>query len=129
MSGGSNDDAVLAIGHVDNERAVVDRVENQGPQPPFDPRLAVERFAGILRQFGLSTVTGDAYAGVTFRADFERHGIRYEVATLSRSKLYEAFQPWLNGQRVVLPDVPTLEQQCLGLVWRGGKIDHPVGEH
>ena len=26
-------------------------------------------------------------------------------------------------------DVPLLEQQLLGLVWRGGKIDHPNGEH
>ena len=25
--------------------------------------------------------------------------------------------------------MPTLEQQLLGLVWRGGKIDHPPGEH
>jgi len=24
---------------------------------------------------------------------------------------------------------PNLESQFLGLVWRGGKIDHPNGEH
>ena len=28
-----------------------------------------------------------------------------------------------------LLDVPLLEQQLLGLVWRGNKIDHPGGEH
>jgi hypothetical protein len=129
MSGGSSDDAVLAIGHVDHDRAVVDRVINQGQPAPFDPRVAVERFVGILREFGLSTVTGDRYAGETFRADFERHGIHYRLAEQTRSQLYEALQPWLNGSRVLLPDVPVLEQQLLGLVWRGGKIDHPNGEH
>ena len=45
------------------------------------------------------------------------------------SQHYEAFEPLLNGRRVVLPDVPLLEQQLLGLIWRGGKIDHPHGEH
>jgi hypothetical protein len=30
---------------------------------------------------------------------------------------------------VSLLDVPLLEQQLLGLVWRGAKIDHPNGEH
>ena len=34
-----------------------------------------------------------------------------------------------EGVGGVLPDVPELEQQLLGLVWRGGKIDHPQGEH
>jgi hypothetical protein len=29
----------------------------------------------------------------------------------------------------VLPDVPVLEQQLLGLVWKGGKITHPAGQH
>jgi hypothetical protein len=29
----------------------------------------------------------------------------------------------------VLLDVATLEQQLLGLVWRGGRIDHQSGEH
>ncbi len=35
----------------------------------------------------------------------------------------------LNNGRIDLVDVPTLEQQLLGLIWRGGKITHPGGEH
>ncbi len=129
MSGGSSDDAVLAIGHEDDGRAVLDRVVNQGPEPPFDPRMAVERFVGILREYGVATVMGDRYAGETFRTDFERHGIRYELATETRSELYEALEPCLNSSRVVLVDIAVLEQQLLGLTWCGGKIDHPNGEH
>ncbi len=130
MSGGSNDDAVLGIAHRDAEgRAVLDRVVNQGPPPPFDPRQAVERFVPVLREYRLASVTGDAYAGQTFRADFERHGVRYHVASLTKSQLYAALEAPLNGHAVVLLDVPEVEQQLLGLVWRGGKIDHPPGEH
>ena len=130
MSGGSNDDAVLAVAHRDTEgRAVLDLLVNQGPPAPFDPRRAVERFAGILREYGLSKVTGDKYAGETFVADFARHGIGYDVSSQTKSELFEALEPRLNAREVVLLDVPFLEQQLLGLVWRGGKIDHPAGEH
>jgi hypothetical protein len=130
MSGGSSDDAVLAIGYRDDDgRALIARVVNQGAPPPFDPSLAVERFVAILREYGLVSVEGDKYAGETFRAAFERSGIRYLVAASTKSQFYEALESGLNGRRVVLLDVPEVEQQLLGLVWRGGKIDHPAGEH
>jgi hypothetical protein len=35
----------------------------------------------------------------------------------------------LTSPRPVLLDVATLEQQLLGLAWRGGRIDHQAGEH
>ena len=42
MSGGSSDDACLAIAHKDLDgRAILDRLINQGPPPPFDPRTAI----------------------------------------------------------------------------------------
>ena len=130
MSGGSSDDATLAIAHKDSEgRIVVDIVMNQGQPPPFDPRAAVERFASILKEWGLSTVQGDKFAGETFLKDFERHHIDYRVSKQSKSDMYEALEPVLNAREVLLPDVPTLEQQLLSLVWRGNKIDHASGEH
>lgn len=130
MSGGSSDDATLAIGSTDPDgQAVICRLVNQGPPPPFDPRLAVARFVEILREYRITTVHGDRYAGETFRADFERHGIAYVVSALTKSQLYEALEPVLNGGRVRLPDVAELEQQLLGLIWRGGKIDHLPSEH
>jgi len=130
MSGGSSDDAVLAIGYQDPDgRAIVARVLNQGPPPPFDPIKAVERFVPILGEYGVSSVVGDAYAGETFKSAFESRGISYRVSRLTKSRLYEALEPPLNGFRVLLPNIPEVEQQLLGLVWRGGKIDHPGGEH
>lgn len=134
MSGGSNDDAVLCIAHREGEpekdgRVVLDRIVDQGQRPPFDTRKAVERFAAVLREYGVFSVTGDNYAGNTFASDFERHGIGYQVSELTTSKLYEAMEPRLNADQIVLLDEPKMESQLLGLVWRGGKIDHPGGEH
>jgi len=130
MSGGSSDDAVLAIGHTGIDgRVVLDLVQDQGAAVPFNPNKAVERFVRTLKDYGIAHVTGDRYAGETFRAQFAERGIRYTVAAETKSALYEALEPVVNASGVVLLDVATLEQQLLGLVWRGGKIDHQHGEH
>ncbi len=129
MSGGSDDDATAAIAHEVGERRVLDAVLNQGSRPPFDPRHAIARFVATAREYRVTRVRGDHYAGQTFARDFQGAGLRYDVSKLSKHQLYEAFEPLLNGGRVRLLDVPLLEQQLLGLGWRGGKIDHPAGEH
>lgn len=58
MSGGSSDDAALAISHYDKAtgRAVVDCVATQTGPPPFNPRDAVRKFAEILKQYHVSAV-------------------------------------------------------------------------
>jgi hypothetical protein len=130
MSGGSSDDAVLGIAHLDEaKRTVLDRVLDQGARAPFDPMLAVARFAEVLREYGCSSVTGDRYAGETFKAAFEREQIRYVVSDKTKSEIYEALEPLLNSSTALLLDEAQLEQQLLGLVWRGGRIDHLAGEH
>lgn len=130
MSGGSDDDAVLAIGHADAEgRAVLDRLVNQGRKPPFDPDAAVARFVSVLQEYRITKVTGDSYAGQTFKAAFTKRGISYTVAAHPKTQLYEALEPHLNGGKVVLLDHPECESQLLSLMWRGSKIDHPAGEH
>jgi hypothetical protein len=130
MSGGSADDAVLAIGHAaDDGRVVVDRVEQQAGSPPFNPRTAVHKFFGLMREYWISRVTGDRYAGLTFRSDFESYGATYFVCQRTTSELYEALEPVINAGLVELPDDPKLLEQILTLVHRGGKIDHEPGAH
>ena len=130
MSGGSNDDAFLGIACQDAEgRAVLVRLVNQGQPPPFDPRKAITRFAKILDEYGITTVYGDKYAGLTFRFDFAQHNKVLLPSEATTSQIYEALEPHLNAGEVVLLDHPVLEQQLLGLVWKGSKIDHPSGEH
>ena len=49
MSGGSNDDAVLAIAHKDPDgRVVLDVLQDQGRRAPFDPNEAPPRFTRTL---------------------------------------------------------------------------------
>jgi hypothetical protein len=43
--------------------------------------------------------------------------------------LYERLEPVLNAGRVVWIDEPKVEQEALGLLWRGNKITHPGTEH
>lgn len=132
MSGGSNDEAVLGIAHRDEEtgRTVLDRLISQVGSTPFNPRHAIRRFAVELAEFNLHRVTGDAYAGQTFRRDFENAGIAYTVSRETKSDLYGAFEPLLNAGEIELLDHPKLVEQLLTLVMgRNGKIDHLVGEH
>jgi len=83
----------------------------------------------VLEQYGVQSVTGDRYAGETFRADFSGHGISYRVSDLAKHQIYEALEPHLNAGEIELLDVPKLQEQMLGLVARGNKIDHLPGEH
>jgi hypothetical protein len=130
MSGGSNDDAVLAIAHKDRDgKAILDRILNQGQRPPFDPAVAVKRFAAVLKEYHCVSVAGDAYAGETFVSAFTNAGVSYVISQLTKSEIYEAIEPHLNAGKVVLLDVPELESQFLGLIWRANKIDHAQGEH
>lgn len=129
MSGGSSDDAVLGIAHERDGRAVLDLLAAQSGRPPFNPRKAIDKFAALLGEYGLSRVTGDAYAGQTFRQDFASHGITYDVAPKSKSNIYEELEPKLNAGEVELLDVPELQEQLLTLVWRGSRIDHQAGDH
>lgn len=131
MSGGSSDDAVLGIAYFDHttRRAVLAMVESQTGRPPFSPRAAVKKFTGLLAEYGLSSVTGDAYAGQTFREDFREQGIGYTVSRLSKSEIYDAFEPKLNAGEVELLDLGTLQEQLLTLVIRGARIDHQAGDH
>ncbi len=129
MSGGSSDDAVLAIAHREDDVVVLDLIDKQAGRPPFNPRQAVGKFAGVIRSYGLSTVVGDAYAGLTFQHDFAEHGIAYRVSTVPASGLYEALEPRLNAREVELLDIAELAEQLAGLIRRGAKVGHAAGAH
>jgi hypothetical protein len=131
MSGGSQDDACLAVAHYDKARkvTVLDSLMSQAGGTPFNPRDAVRKFAAELHEYGLSKVTGDAYGGLTFRQDFAAAGVTYQVHPDSTSDNYEAFEPRLNASEVELLDLPILQEQLLTLVWKGSKITHQSGDH
>jgi phage terminase large subunit-like protein len=129
MSGGSADDAVLCIAHLDGKTVVLDLIVKQPGAPPFDPRYAVARFCDILHEYKIGRVYGDAFGGQTFRLDFQKRGIAYEVRSASASLLYEKLEPVMNAGELELLDQPTLIEQLVSLVWRGTKITHEHGAH
>jgi len=133
MSGGSSDDAVLAIAHEDPSekgKVIVDLIVNQGPVPPFDPNKCPTRWEPILDAYAVRTVHGDAYGGEVFASAFRERGLSYQkIKDTSASDLYESFEPVLNAGAVRLLDIPKLQQEALGLKWSGGKIVHPSGGH
>ena len=131
MSGGSNDDAVCAIAHRDDEtgRAVLDVIEKQTGSPPFNPRHAVKKFADICKRYSVPRPRLDAYGGKTFPEDFKDLELSPELVGQTKYQIYEAIEPALNAGEAELLDNPTLQEQLLGLVWRGTKIDHQSGEH
>ena len=128
MSGGSHDSAALAIAHQDGVRVVLDAAVER--KAPHSPESVTEEFAKLLKRFGLSTVTGDAYAGLYPREAFGRHGITYMPAERTKSQLYVDLLPRLNSAEVVLLDQPAIIDQLAALerrTARGGRdsIDHP----
>jgi hypothetical protein len=131
-SGGSADSMTLAIGHLEGEIGVLDCVREH--KPPFSPDSVVEELAGLLKTYGISRVTGDAYAGLWPRERFAAHGILYDVSQKNKSAIYSEFLPALNGRRVRLLDNPRLVGQLCNLerrTARGGRdsIDHASGAH
>ena len=129
MSGGSQDDAVLAIAHLDGKKVVLDLLISQAGGVPFNPRLAVTRFADALQRYRCRRVKGDSYAGETFRQDFAQHSIEYTTSDRTTSQLYEEFEVVLNAGAVELLDIAKMQQQLVTLVIRGAKIDHLPGAH
>jgi hypothetical protein len=132
-SGGSADSMTLAIGHCEASGvAVLDAVREI--RPPFSPDTVCEEFATLLKSYGISRVTGDAYAGEWPRERFAAHGITYDLSVRNKSQIYNEFLPALNGQRVRLLDLPRLIGQLVSLerrTARGGRdsIDHAPGGH
>jgi hypothetical protein len=129
MSGGSADDAVISVAHKVEKRIVVDLVEKQAGNCPFDPRAAVAKFCDILKRYRVTRVTGDRYAGETFQLDFQRLGVVYQPSELTTSELYEQLEPRLNAGEVELPDLPVLTEQLLTLVQKGARVTHESGAH
>jgi hypothetical protein len=127
-SGGSQDSMTLAIAHKDTKgKGVLDCVREK--RAPFSPETTVDEFVTVLHTYGARTVVGDKYAGEWPRERFQRCGITYRTSDDTKSELYQAFAPLVNGGRCELLDHPVLFRQLMGLerkTTRSGKdsIDH-----
>ena len=131
-SGGSADSMTLAIASKEGDKVILHAVREV--VPPFMPSSVVEEFCDFLKSYGVAYVTGDRYAGMWPREQFQSHGISYRVADVPASDVYQTFLPLLNSRRVELLDHTKLRNQLIGLERRtsqGGKdaIGHAKGAH
>jgi hypothetical protein len=131
-SGGSADSMTLAIGHEQDDVAILDAVREA--RPPFSPEDVVSEFAALLKSYRLTEVTGDRYAGEWPRERFDTHGVKYEAAAKPKSDLYRDLLPAINSRKVDLLDHPKLVAQLCSLERRsarGGRdsIDHAPNGH
>lgn len=132
MSGGRSDSAALAIAHREGERTVLDLVVER--RAPHDPEDVAGEFVGLLRSYGVSTVTGDKYAGQWTVDAYKRRGIRYVHASRSKSEIYVDALPLLTAGTCDLLDLPRLTHQLTSLerrALRSGRevVDHAPGSH
>ena len=131
-SGGIRDSMTLAVAHREGEMFVLDALRERRPR--FSPEAVVEEFAALLTSYGISSVTGDRYAGEWPREQFRKHGIEYETSAKVKSDLYRDLLPLLNSGRAALLDNEHLTAQLVGLerrTARGGRdsIDHAPSAH
>src|ERR1700720_1090660 len=92
--GGIEPCGILYSTHGEGDDAVLDCVREF--KPPFSPENVVAELAGVLRSYGLSEVTGDAYSGEFVRELFRGNGVSYKVSKKSKSEIYINLLPMLN---------------------------------
>jgi hypothetical protein len=131
-SGSGADSFTAAIAHREGNQIHVDAVLSR--KPSFSPAAVIDEFCATLRQYRVTTVSGDRYAGEFPREHFRRNDIRYDVAKKTKSELYQGLLPLLNSGRITIPDDPTLIKQIVSLerrIARSGResIDSPPGKH
>ena len=94
----------------------------------------VEEFCNTLKQYHITKVTGDRYAGEWAREPFRKRNVTYELSEKPKSDIYRDMLPLLNSRKCQLLDDRRLIAQLHGLerrTARGGRdsIDHGPGAH
>ncbi len=132
LSGGRSDSAALAIAHQADGKTVLDLLRQW--RAPFNPTLAIQDMADLLKSYHLRGCTGDRYAGEFVTQGFGKFGITYRPAEKSKSELYLDFLGRLCSQQVELLDDETLIKQLAALERRvrsGGRdvVDHGPNQY
>jgi hypothetical protein len=101
-SGGRHDAFTICIGHEEGESFVADVV--RGTKPPFDPQEVVKSYAALLKDYGITEVTGDGYSESWVETAFQDEGITYARAEKNKSALYLEALPLFMRGAVSIPD-------------------------
>ena len=134
MSGGRHDSAALSIAHCEpgSDTVIVSLVRRWSP--PFSPEAVVREMAELIKQYGLSSVTGDNYSADFVVELYAKAGITYQRSADSASDIYLQTIPLFSTGKIEAPDHPILRRELMMLERRtraSGKdaIVHPNGLH
>ena len=129
--GGGKDSYSLAIGHLENERVIIDVVRSRAPK--FNPDEVTSQYCELLKQYKISKVIGDKFSGDWASNSFAKHDIEYDRSEKSKSELYLEGESPFNTERVDLPGKELAITQLKNLIRKtrsGGKdsVDTDSGQ-
>jgi hypothetical protein len=131
--GGTGADSfTVAVAHAEGDRVIVDNLYEK--RPPYDPSTVVAEIARLLRQYNLTSATGDRYAAGWVIDGFAREGVAYTHSERDRSAIYLDALVLFTSARARILDNQRLEHQLASLERRTtprGKdiVNHPPGGH
>jgi hypothetical protein len=130
-AGGSGGDAyTLCIGHKKGDQFVVDVI--RGTSGKYDPQQVTELYAALLKEYRITSVTGDYYSAEWCAAAWRKCGITYIKSDIAKSQIYLECIPLFTRGLVRLPNHPKLLRELRLLerhTHRSGKdhVDHGRG--
>ena len=129
--GGGRDSYSVAIGHVEDEKAIIDVVRSR--RPKFNPDEVTEQYADLVRQYGISEVFGDKFSGDWASNSWDKHGVGYEKSPKTKSELYLEAESPFNTERINIPAKELAVMQLKNLIRKtrsGGKdsVDTDSGQ-
>jgi hypothetical protein len=130
-AGGTGADSfTLAIGHRLHDKAqtvVIDALRERKPR--FVPAQVIAEYAELLRQFRITEVRGDRFAGGFHADEWQRHGIAFVPCERTTSENYLHALPMLLARRVRLIDNATLRSQLTSLERQVSAVDRETVSH
>jgi hypothetical protein len=120
--GGGTDAYAMAIGHLDDQKVIIDVVRSRAPK--YNPDEITAQYCNLLKDYSVHSVTGDRYSGDFISNSFLSCGVHYEKSEKSKSELYLEAESVLNTERIEIPNKEPLVTQLKNLVRKarsGGK--------
>lgn len=130
-SGGRHDHFCLCIGHRegtgDGSFFVADVL--RGRAPPFDPQAVVQEFVALLKEYKISSVTGDNYSAAWVETAFNKSGIKYVRSEQNKSQLYIEALPLFMRQALSIPNHSKLTRELRLLERRTSRQGRDTVDH
>jgi hypothetical protein len=125
--GGGKDAYSMAIAHREGDKFVLDCLKYR--DPPFDPFAVTEEFAGVFKDYWVTSIYGDKYTGTWVEQAFRQYGIHYIPIGLSKSEIYLAVEPYFSRKKIELLSDERLSIELKNLERRTRSVGRDIVDH